>query len=464
MKNSVGNKYSMDMCSGSVFKKMLKFALPLMLSGILQLLFNAADIIVVGNFAGDESLAAVGATTTLINLTTNLFIGLSVGVNVLTANYYGAKQDKEVSITVHTAMAISVLSGIFLTVFGIIFAPQILMLMKVPDDVINLSVIYLRTYFSGMTAVMIYNFGSAILRAVGDTQRSLYFLIVAGIINVALNLFFVIVFHWGVFGVGLATVISQVVSAALVVICLIKEKSSIKLHISKLRIDKSKLLRIIQIGLPAGLQGMLFSISNLLIQSSVNSFGKIVIAGNSASANIEGFAFTAMNAFHQSAVSFTSQNKGAGRYDRVSKILTTALGYVFVTAMIFCVIYNVFSHQLIDLYTTSDDVVSAGVARLTIIATSYFLAGMMDVVVGTLRGLGYSVVPMIVSVFGICIFRVIWIFTVFSQEAYHTIETIYYSYPISWIMTFSIQLLCFLYIKKKVINKEIKKQKQVNMI
>lgn len=464
MKKTAVNKYSMDMCSGSVFKKMLKFALPLMLSGILQLLFNAADIIVVGNFAGDESLAAVGATTTLINLTTNLFIGLSVGVNVLTANYYGAKQDSEVSITVHTAMAISVLSGIFLTVFGIIFAPQILMLMKVPDDVINLSVIYLRTYFSGMTAVMIYNFGSAVLRAVGDTQRSLYFLIVSGVINVVLNLFFVIVFHWGVFGVGLATVISQVVSAALVVICLVKEKSSIKLYISKLRIDKSKFLRIVQIGLPAGLQGMLFSISNLLIQSSVNSFGKIVIAGNSASANIEGFAFTAMNAFHQSAVSFTSQNKGAGRYDRIGKILTTALGYVFVTAMIFCVIYNVFSHQLIDLYTNSGDVVAVGVARLTIIATSYFLAGMMDVVVGSMRGLGYSVVPMIVSVFGICIFRVIWIFTVFSQEAYHTIETIYYSYPISWIMTLSIQLLCFLYIKKRVINKKILKQKQVNML
>ncbi len=455
MKASTGGKYSIDMCTGSIPKKMLRFALPLMLSGILQLLFNAADIIVVGNFAGDESLAAVGATTTIINLTTNLFIGLSVGVNVLTANYFGAGQDKEVKTTVHTAMSVSVLSGIFLTVIGMFFAPHILRLMKVPDDVIDLSIIYLRTYFAGMTAVMVYNFGSAILRAVGDTQRSLYFLTIAGIVNVVLNLIFVIVFKWGVFGVGLATVISQIVSAALVVTCLIKEKSSIHLNIREMRIDTKKLLRIVQIGLPAGLQGMLFSISNILIQSSVNSFGKIVIAGNSASANIEGFAFTAMNAFHQGAVSFTSQNKGAGRYERIGKILRTALGYSFITAMIFCVIYNLFAHQLIDLYTNSEAVVAAGVKRLVIIATSYFLAGMMDSVVGAIRGLGYSVVPMIVSVFGICIFRVFWIFCIFSQEAYHTIETIYYSYPISWIMTLSVQLICFFYIKKKVIDKQI---------
>ncbi len=456
MANALSGKYSIDMCSGSIFRKMLKFALPLMLSGILQLLFNAADIIVVGNFAGDESLAAVGATTTLINLMTNLFIGLSVGVNVLTANYYGAGKVDEVKTTVHTAMAISIVSGIFLTVSGIIFAPNILRLMKVPDDVIDLSIIYLRTYFSGMIAVMVYNFGSAVLRAVGDTQRSLYFLTASGVVNVGLNLIFVIGFHWGVFGVGLATVISQVISALLVVIALIKEKSAIKLSLKDLRIDKHKLMRIVQIGLPAGLQGMLFSISNILIQSSVNSFGKIVIAGNSASANVEGFAFTAMNAFHQGAVAFTSQNKGAGRYDRLGKILSTSLIYVFVTAMIFAVIYNIFSDELIDLYTNSADVVAAGVTRLTIIATAYFLAGMMDVVVGAIRGLGYSVVPMIVSVFGICIFRVFWIFCIFSQEAYHTIESIYYSYPISWVLTLSVQLLCYLYIKIKVVDKKRK--------
>lgn len=456
MGKTLQGKYSIDMCSGSIFKKMLKFALPLMLSGILQLLFNAADIIVVGNFAGDESLAAVGATTTLINLMTNLFIGLSVGVNVLTANYFGAGKADEVKTTVHTAMALSIVSGIFLTVIGIVFAPQILHLMKVPDDVIGLSVIYLRTYFAGMIAVMVYNFGSAVLRAVGDTQRSLYFLTASGVVNVVLNLIFVIGFHWGVFGVGLATAISQVVSAVLVVITLMREKSAIKLSLKALRIDKHKLLRIVQIGLPAGLQGMLFSISNLLIQSSVNSFGKIVIAGNSASANVEGFAFTAMNAFHQGAVAFMGQNKGAGRYDRLGKVLSTSLIYVFITGLFFAVIYNVFSYELIDLYTNSEDVITAGVTRLVIIATAYFLAGMMDVVVGAIRGLGYSVVPMIVSVFGICIFRVFWIFCIFSQEQYHTIESIYISYPISWILTLSVQLICYFYIKVKFIDKKRK--------
>lgn len=456
MGKSLQGKYSIDMCTGSVYGKMLRFALPLMLSGILQLLFNAADIIVVGNFAGDESLAAVGATTTIINLTVTLFIGLSVGVNVLTANYFGAGMAEDVKSTVHTAMAVSVVSGIFLTVIGIAFAPQILHMMKVPDDVIDLSVIYLRTYFSGMIAVMVYNFGSAVLRAVGDTQRSLYFLTASGIINVGLNLIFVIVFHWGVFGVGLATVISQVVSAALVVITLMKEKSAIKLSLNELKIDRHKLLRIIQIGLPAGLQGMLFSISNLLIQSSVNSFGKIVIAGNSASANVEGFAFTAMNAFHQGAVAFTGQNMGAGRYDRIGKILRTSLIYVFITGLLFAVVYNVFSYELIDLYTNSEEVIKAGVTRLIIIATAYFLAGMMDVVVGAIRGLGYSVVPMIVSVFGICVFRVFWIFCIFSQEQYHTIESIYYSYPISWILTLSVQFICFFIIKVKVVDKKRK--------
>ncbi len=456
MGKTLQGKYSMDMCTGSVFKKMLRFAVPLMLSGILQLLFNAADIIVVGNFAGDESLAAVGATTTLINLMTNLFIGLSVGVNVLTANYFGAGKADEVKTTVHTAMSLSVVSGVFLTVVGIVFAPSILHLMKVPDDVIDLSVIYLRTYFAGMIAVMVYNFGSAVLRAVGDTRRSLYFLTASGVVNVGLNLIFVIGFKWGVFGVGLATAVSQAVSAALVVITLMREKGAIKLSLRDLRIDKHKFIRIVQIGLPAGLQGMLFSISNLLIQSSVNSFGKIIIAGNSASANVEGFAFTAMNAFHQGAVAFMGQNKGAGRYDRLGKVLSTALFYAFVTGVIFALIYNIFSYELIDLYTNSADVIAAGVTRLTIIAAAYFLAGMMDVVVGAIRGLGYSVVPMIVSVFGICIFRVFWIFCIFSQERYHTIESIYYSYPISWILTLSVQLICYFYIKRRFIDKKRK--------
>ncbi len=440
----------MDMCSGSIAKKMIVFAVPLMLSGLLQLLFNAADIIVVGNFAGDESLAAVGSTSTLINLMTNLFIGISVGANVLSANYFAAGRDEELSKTVHTAMTVSIISGLFLTVLGFVFAPSVLKLMQTPDDVIGLASIYLRTYFCGMTAVMVYNFGSAILRAIGDTQRSLYFLFLAGIVNIVLNLIFVIVFHWGVFGVGLATVISQVISATLVFICLIKEKSAIKIDVKKLRIDTHKMLRMLQIGLPAGIQGMLFSLSNMVIQSSVNSFGTTIIAGNTASSNVEGFAFTSMNAFHQSAVSFTSQNAGARKTQRINKILSTALAYVFFVGVAFGAIYLLFDRELISLYTNSEAVVDAGVRRLTIIACSYMLCGMMDVVVGSLRGLGYSFMPMLVSLIGVCALRIVWIATVFKLPQYHTIETIYYSYPISWIITLCAHLICYAFVRKRV--------------
>lgn len=458
MDTKIRSKFSMDMCSGSITKKMLRFAIPLMLSGVLQLLFNAADIIVVGNFAGDESLAAVGATTSIINLLTTLFIGMSVGANVLVANYIGAKLENDLQKTVHTAMSLSVISGLVLTVIGVIGAPYILRLMQTPDDVIDLAIIYLRTYFMGMTAVMVYNFGSAILRAIGDTQRPLIFLSIAGVINVVLNLIFVIVFRLGVFGVGIATVISQVVSAVLTTVCLAKENSAIKLEFKKLRIDKSKLLRILQIGLPAGFQGMLFSLANVFIQSSVNSFGTTVIAGNSASANVEGFAFTSMNAFHQAAISFTSQNVGARKGERINKILYTALAYAFAVGALFCVIYISFGDKLIGLYTNSADVIEAGVTRLTIIALSYVLAGMMDVVVGSLRGLGYSFVPMTVSIIGICALRLVWLATVFQIDAYHTIETIYYTYPLSWIVTLTAHLISFVIIRKIIRKKWAKEQ------
>lgn len=444
------SSHAIDMCNGSISKKMILFALPLMLSGILQLLFNAADVIVVGKFAGDASLAAVGSTTSLINLTTNLFIGLSVGANVLAANFFAANQEDDLKKTVHTAMSLSVLGGIFLTLIGCVFAPYILKLMKTPDDVIDLAILYLRTYFFGMTAVMVYNFGSALLRAIGDTRRPLYFLSIAGVINVGLNLIFVIKFNMGVFGVGLATVISQVVSATLIVICLINEQSSIKLSIKELRIDFRKLLSIVKIGLPAGIQGMLFSIANIVIQSSVNSFGTTVMAGNSASQNIEGFAFTSMNAFHQAAVSFTGQNAGARKYERLSKILYTSLLYVLIVGLVFCGIYMIFGKTLIGLYTDSADVVEAGIRRLVIIAASYAVCGMMDVVVGSLRGLGYSFMPMIVSLIGVCALRLLWIATVFQIDQYHTVETIYYTYPISWTLTLIAHLICFMIAKKQI--------------
>ena len=446
MSSAVKSK-NVDMCNGSLFKSLVRFAVPLMLSGVLQLFFNAADVVGVGKFAGDESLAAVGATTTLINLLTNLFIGLSVGANVLVANYYGARQEKDVHETVHTAMTISVFSGVFLTALGVIAAPFLLSLMQTPADVIDLSVIYLRTYFMGMPAVMVYNFGSAILRAAGDTKRALYILLSSGVVNVAFNLVFVIAFHWGVFGVGLATVISQYISAVFIVLCLVREKSLIRLELKKLRIYKKKLLRILQIGIPAGFQGMMFSLSNVVIQSSINGFGKVIVAASAASVSVEGFAFTSMNAFHQAAVSFTSQNIGARKFDRVSKILYISLFYVVIVGAFFAFLFLGFGKNLIGFYTTSPEVITEGVKRLTIIAGSYFLCGMMDVTSGSLRGMGYSFTPMIVSLLGVCVLRVVWVATVFQMERFHTVETIYYSYPVTWTVTFAAHLITFLIAK-----------------
>lgn len=443
-------KYAMDMCEGPILKKMLLFALPLMASSLLQLLFNAADIIVVGRFAGDNSLAAVGSTTSIINLLVNLFMGLSVGANVLVARFFGGKRENDLSATVHTAMTISIISGIVLTIIGISGARVILTLMQTPENVLGLAVVYLRTYFLGMTAMMIYNFGAAILRAVGDTKRPLYFLMIAGVVNVSFNLLFVIVFKWGVFGVGLATTISQVVSAAFVVRCLLKEQSGIQLQLKKLWIHKDILMKILQIGLPAGFQGILFSLSNVFIQSSVNSFGATVVAGNSAAANIEGFIYVSTNAFHQAAVSFTSQNYGAKKYDRINRIMFVAQGCTIVMGTIFGVGAVLMGHVLLTLYTTSAAVVEAGMLRLRMIGATYALCGVMDTMVGSLRGMGYSVVPMIFSLLGACATRILWLATVFQIDAFHTIETVYIIYPISWIITSIAHIITFIIVRKKI--------------
>lgn len=448
MGGRVKKKYEIDMCNGPILKKMLLFAVPLMLSSILQLLFNAADIVVVGRFAGDDSLAAVGSTSSLINLLTNLFIGLSVGSNVLVARYFGAKKEDELKETVHTAMTLSLIGGVLLTVIGIVGTPIILNWMQSPPEVINLSIIYLRVYFAGITATMIYNFGSSILRAIGDTKRPLYFLAIAGVVNVVLNLIFVIVFHWGVFGVGIATVISQVVSAALVVRCLLREQGGIRLDLKCLGVSKGKLLQIMQIGLPAGFQGMLFSLSNVVIQSSVNSFGATIVAGNSAAQNIEGFVYVGMNAFYQAAISFMGQNVGAGKYNRVNKILFSAEACVIAIGFALSMIVRLFAEPLLSLYTDSSAVVEAGTVRLGIICATYFLCGMMDVMVGALRGLGYSIAPMIVSLLGACAFRLLWIATIFQIDRFHTIETVYTSYPISWTVTFLAHVVTFVIVRR----------------
>lgn len=447
-------KYEIDMCSGPVFHKMLVFAIPLMFSGILQLLFNAADIVVVGRFAGDNALAAVGSNGALINLITNLFIGMSIGTNVLVAQYYGAKKDSDLKETVHTSMLLSVYSGVILTVIGIAGARVLLELMQAPEEVLELAVLYLRIYFLGMTSTMVYNFGSAILRAVGDTKRPLYYLIEAGVVNVLLNLFFVIVCRWGVAGVAAATAISQTVSAVLVVRCLIREKGGIHLDLRALAINREKFAKILRVGLPAGFQGMVFSLSNVVIQSAVNSFGAIAVAGNSAAANIEGFVYMAMNAFYQATISFTSQNYGAKEYKRIYRILLAGELCVIATGLILGNLAVFLGDTLLGIYSPSGEVIAAGMMRLRIICTLYALCGVMDVLVGALRGIGYAVIPMIVSLIGACGLRLVWIATVFKIPQYHTLTTVYVSYPITWTITLLVHALTFAIVARKALRKQ----------
>lgn len=440
--------YEIDMCNGPLLGKIMLFTLPLMLSGILQLLFNAADVVVVGRFAGNEALAAVGSTGSLTNLLVNLFIGLSVGANVLVARYYGGKQEEEVSQTVHTAIIISVVGGLILAVIGIVTARPLLLLMDTPDNVIGHSVVYMRIFFCGMPVMLLFNFGSAILRAVGDTRRPLMYLVIAGIINVLLNLGFVVGFHMGVAGVALATVISQCISAGLIVKCLMQSEGCFRLSFDKLHMNWDKFIRIARIGLPAGIQGSLFSISNVLIQSSVNSFGSIAMAGNTAGSNVEGFVYTAMNSVHQTAVSFTGQNLGGKRFDRINKILIECLILVALIGVIMGNGVVLLGNQILGLYSSDPQVIAYGLQRMSVVCTFYCLCGIMDVCVGSIRGLGYAVMPMIVSLMGACVFRVIWIYTVFQWE--RSLYTLYISYPISWGLTAAVHLLCFIVVRKRV--------------
>ena len=438
--------FEIDMCNGPLLGKILLFTLPLILSGILQLLFNAADVVVVGRFAGNEALAAVGSTGALTNLLVNLFIGLSVGVNVLVARYYGAKLEKEVSETVHTAMIISVVGGILLAIVGVVAAKPLLLWMDTPENVIEHSVLYMRIYFLGMPVMLLFNFGSAVLRAIGDTRRPLFYLIIAGVINVCLNLLFVIQFSMGVAGVALATVISQCVSAGLIVKCLMQSEGCFRLYFDKLRVSWDKFGRIVQIGIPAGIQGSLFSISNVLIQSSVNSFGAIAMAGNTAASNIEGFVYTSMNAVHQTAVSFTGQNLGGKRFDRINKILIECLIFVTVIGLVMGNGAVLFGNQILGLYSSDQEVIAYGIQRLQVICTTYCLCGIMDVLVGSIRGLGYAVMPMIVSLMGACVFRVVWIYTIFQWN--RSLDTLYISYPVSWTLTALTHVICFIIVRR----------------
>lgn len=427
-------KFSMDMCNGPILKKMLLFGLPLMISNLLQLLFNAADIIVVGRFAGVSSLAAVGATSSLVSLIVNLFTGISVGVNILVSNYYGSKRMQDLTAVIHTGMAFALVGGVVFSVVGIISAPYLLKLMQTPEEVIDLATVYIRAYFGGLTAIAVYNFGAAILRAVGDTKRPFLFLTFAGIVNVILNLFFVILLKWGVLGVGLATTISQILSALLVMRCLMKEKTEIRVCLKNIWMQKAALKKILQIGLPAGFQGILFSISNVLIQSYINLFGETVVAGNSAGVNIEGFVYVTVNTFYYVTISFVSQNYGAKKYQRIGRIVNVALLCVLFFGIIFGGLSVLCGENLLSLYTNDFQVIQSGMLRMKMVCGFLVFCGFMDVMNATLRGLGYAVLPTVFTLVGIGL-RMLYIIVMFQIEQFRTVETIYISFATTWLLT-----------------------------
>lgn len=438
------------MCEGPLLKKIIFYTIPIILTGVLQLLFNAADLVVVGRYRGSISVGAIGATGSLINLIVNLFIGLSVGAGVTVAHALGAGHSRDVSKIVHTALPTAFISGIILTIVGVAGADTFLRLMDTPDNAIVLSTTYMRIYFCGITASMIYNFGSAILRAAGDTRRPLYYLTAAGVINVILNVFFVRVFSMDVDGVALATVISQLISAILVVRSLMKRDDACRFRFSEMKIHSRQLMQIIRIGIPAGIQGSLFAISNVLIQSSLNSFGSVVMSGNAAAQNIEGFVYTSMNSFHQTALNFTGQNYGAKKYDRIGKIMRISLSSVFITGIVLGLTAYLFARPLLGIYITdSDEAIGYGIVRITYICIPYFLCGLMDVTTGLIRGMGLSLAPTIITVLGVCGMRILWIYTVFPIERHHSPENLYISYTISWSLTFIAELIVFLYIYRK---------------
>ena len=436
------------MCNGTIMDKLISFSIPLMLSGILQLMFNAVDIVVVGRFSGSQALAAVGSTTALINVFTNLFIGISLGANVLAARYYAAGKTKEMSETVHTAIALALVSGVVMAVIGVVFARGALEIMGTPEDVIAKSTLYMRIYFYGMPFFMMYNYGAAILRAVGDTKRPLIFLIVSGVINAVLNLFLVIVFHLDVAGVGIATVISQLVSCILVLRCLHHAESSYQLHLAKLRIRSVYLKQIFEVGVPAGIQSTVINISNAMLQSSVNSFGSIAMAGYTASNNIFGFLYVSVNSFTQACMSFTSQNYGVKKLKRMDRVLIDCMILSVVVTLILGSSVYVFGPELLHIYSDQTDVIQYGMEIFSYTTVTYFLCGLMDLFPGALRGMGYSTVPMILSIIGTVGVRIIWIYGLFPSH--RSLTFLFLSYPVSWIATIIMQVICFWFVRKKI--------------
>lgn len=445
------NKYEIDMCNGTIMDKLISFSLPLMLSGILQLLFNAVDIVVVGRFTGSQALAAVGSTTALINLFINLFIGVSLGANVLAARYYAAGKQKEMSETVHTAMLFALISGCIMVLAGLFFSRGALELMDTPDDVISQAALYMKIYFMGMPFFMLYNYGAAILRAVGDTKRPLLFLVISGAANAALNLLLVIVFSMGVAGVAVATVISQCISCVMVLSCLIRTESSYQLSLKKLRIRPAYLLQIFQVGIPAGIQSTVITFSNVLLQSSVNSFGSTAMAGYTAANNIFGFLYTSINSVSQACMSFTSQNYGAGKKKRMDLVLRDCLILTVVIGLLMGGGAYLFGPELLHIYTSDEAVIACGMEILLYTTVTYFLCGIMDLIPGALRGMGRSAVPMLLSVIGTVGTRIIWIYLIFP--AHRSLAVLFISYPVSWLATIIMQAACFFFVRRNVHSK-----------
>ena len=442
------NKYEIDMCNGTLMDKLISFAIPLMLSGILQLMFNAVDIIVVGRFSGSQSLAAVGSTTALINVFTNLFIGISLGANVLAARYYALEKSKEMSETVHTAIAFALISGVGMAVIGLLMAKPALELMGTPDDVIAKSTLYMRIYFCGMPFFMLYNYGAAILRAVGDTKRPLLFLLISGVINAILNLFLVIQFHLDVAGVGIATVISQLISCILVLRCLCCSESSYQFRPEKLNIRSRYLRQIFEVGIPAGIQSTVINLSNAMLQSSVNSFGSIAMAGYTAANNIFGFLYVSINSVTQACMSFTSQNYGVKKLKRMDRVLIDCAILSVVVALGLGSIAYFFGPELLHIYSEQADVIACGMEILSYTTMTYFLCGLMDLFPGALRGMGYSTVPMILSIIGTVGMRILWIYGLFPTH--RSLGFLFISYPASWIATIVMQVICFWFVRRKI--------------
>jgi len=449
----------MDMTHGPLAGKILRYTVPLILSGLLQLCFNAADTIVVGRFAGGEAMAAVGSTGSLINLIVNLFMGLSVGVSVTVAHAWGARHEEAVSRTVHTSILTAFIAGCFVMLVGFFGCRTFLSWMGSPDNVIELSALYMRIYFLGMPACMVYNFGAAVLRSIGDTRHPMIFLIVAGVANVALNLVTVIGFQMGVAGVAIATSASQVVSAVLVLWFLMRQDNCCRLELRKLRIYGDRLAAIVRIGVPSGLQSSVFAISNVLIQSSINSFGSVAMEGNTAAGNLEGFVYIAMNSFYHAALTFVGQNIGARQYKRIRRITVTCILLVAVIGASLGALVYTFRVPLLSIYTSAEDptdMLAVGMTRLSIIVTTYFICGIMDTLTGVLRAMGASLTAMVISLIGACGTRVVWIYTIFAAN--RTLLTLYWSYPVSWLLTVLMQAVALVILYRKFMKKHAGEQ------